>query len=314
MHLTFLEVEPTDTAKVTAHFPNAQIFHETLTETEIIEQCQKTEILCISLYSPLTAHVISSLPNLKLIITRTVGYNQIDLEATKTHSILVANVPDYGCHVIAEHAFALLLSLIRHILPANQSTHSGKFSFHGFRGTALRGKTLGLIGTGHIGLEVARIASLGFGMRVLAYDIYPNTAAAKKYSFQYVDLDTLLPQSDFLSLHCPLLPSTHHLLNAKTLPQIKKGAFLINTARGEIIDTPALVTNLQSRHLAGAALDVLENEKDPQANQELLALENVLVTPHIAFYADESVANMYTVAITDIQQFIEKGTVSHSVK
>ncbi len=311
--IVFLEVENEDRDEVLSVFPDAVIESEVLSEDEIIRKHNDAEILCTFIYSPVTKKVIHALPNLKLIATRSVGYNHIDLKAAREKGIVIANVPDYGSHVIAEHVFALLLSSIRRVVEGEERTSRMKFEFQGLRGIALKGKTLGIIGAGRIGLNVARIASLGFLMKVLAYDVYQDPDHALEYHFQYATLDEIYEKCDIISLHCPLLPSTKHLINGEAIRKMKDGVVIINTARGGIIDTKALIKGLKSRKILKAALDVVEHEQNIEENKELVEMENVIITPHIAFFADDSMHRMYSEAMSDIKLFMETGAVKHAV-
>jgi len=179
---------------------------------------------------------------------------------------------------------------------------------------ALKGKTLGLIGTGKIGKNVARIASLGFLMDVIAYDIDQDTDAARENHFTYVDkIDEVFVKSDIISLHVPFLPSTKHLINKETITKMRDGVILINTARGGIIETKSLISAMKSGKIAHAALDVLEHEKNIAENSELVHLPNVVVTPHIAFYADDSMRKMYSESILSIERFVKHEELIHRV-
>ncbi len=314
LNITFLEVEKEDEEKITQVFPEAKIFSEVMKEDEIIEKCQDTEVLCVFIYSKLTKKVIEALPNLKLIVTRSVGYDHIDLEMANEKNIPVCNVPDYGAHVIAEHVFALLLSGLRKVEEGKERVEKEKiFDFHGLRGKALKGKTLGLIGAGKIGKNVARIASLGFLMDVIVSDPFPDENAARENHFEYVDQDEIWKRADIVSLHCPLLDETKHLINSETIDQMKGGVTIVNTSRGGVIETEDLLEGIKSGKIAHAALDVLEHEKNIQKHEELLALPNVIITPHVAFYADDSMKKMYSEAIDSIKRFIDKKKLIHQV-
>jgi len=309
----FFEVEEKDEAMLKKAFPKAKIIHEALTPKNA-EQYKSAHVICTFIYSDLSAKTIESFKDLKLIVTRSVGYNHIDLEVAQKMNAIVCNVPDYGSHVIAEHAFALLLSAARNVIEGEERTEKNQFDWKGLRGIALRGKTLAVVGTGKIGMHVCRIASLGFQMNVLAYDVYPNQDKAKDYHFNYVDsLEELWKKADFISLHTPLFPSTEHMINDKTIRQMKEGVMLINTARGELIDTPALIKGIKSGKIAHAALDVIEHEKNIQKHEAILHLENVIVTPHIAFYADDSIGKMYEESIKSIQELMAGKDIVHQV-
>jgi len=314
MQITFLEVEKEDEKKIKKVFPEAQIFDGVFSEDEIIEKCQDAEILCVFIYSQISKKVIESLPNLKLIVTRSVGYDHIDLKTAEEKKIPVCNVPDYGSHVIAEHVFALLLSGIRRISEGEDRVEKEhKFEFQGLRGLALKGKTLGIIGTGKIGKNVARMASLGFLMDVIAYDPFPDEDSARENHYKYVDLDEIWKKSDIISLHCPLLPETHHLINDEVIGKMKKDVVIINTSRGGVIKTSDLLEGLQSGKIAHAALDVLEHEKNIEENKKLLEMPNVIITPHVAFYADDSMNRMYKEAFDSVERFLKKEKLVHQV-
>ena len=310
----FLEVEHEDESKVRAHFPNAVIINEQLDAEQLALRCADATIICCFLYSKFDAATLDKLPNLKLLVTRTAGYDHIDISACGERGVVVCRVPDYGAHVIAEHAFAILLAAVRHVVAGEEQTQNLHFDWHGLRGMALRGKTLGLIGTGKIGAQVARIASLGFLMRVIAYDPFPNHDLALENHFTFVDSkEKLLAQSDVVSLHCPLLDSTKHIIDAAALAQMKTGAVLINTARGGLIETMALVAALRNHKLQVAALDVLECEQDEVCNREIMTMPNALITPHIAFYADDSVTRMYAESCATITRWLHGDKLIHSV-
>lgn len=311
--ITFLEVDPEDRAAVLAAFPHASVHQGELKPTEIIAACQDAEVISCFIHSPFTADTIAALPKLRMISTRSVGYDHIDLAACQKRGITVCNVPDYGSHVIAEHVFALLLSTLRHIPEADKKVESGVFDYHGLRGMALRGKTLGIIGTGKIGRVVAEIAH-GFGMRILATDQCRTLEIVEKYGVRYVAIDQLLAQSDIITLHLPETKDTKHIVNAATLASMKDGAILVNTARGGLIDSSALLAALKSGKLSYALLDVLEHETNFEGNQELVSHPRVVATPHIAFYADDSMKNMYADSLQSIHQFIDGKEPDHIIR
>jgi D-lactate dehydrogenase len=261
-------------------------------------------------------------PSLKLIATRSTGYDHIDLAAAKARGISVANVPFYGENTVAEFAFALILSLSRRIPEAREHTTRGSFSPTGLRGFDLAGKTLGVVGVGHIGAHMIRMAQ-GFDMKVVGFDPYPNAELAHTLNFTYASLTDLLAASDVITLHVPYNEHTHHLINKGNISAVKKGAYLINTARGAVVETEALVEALRSGTLAGAGLDVLEEEGDmademklltsphPKEEELKIALENhylithprVIVTPHCAFNTAEAVRRILDTTISNIDAF-----------
>ena len=221
---------------------------------------QNFDVLGTFVDSVADAAVIGGLPNLKHIATLSTGYDHIDLSACAVRGISVSYVPTYGENTVAEYAFGLILALSRKICEAtNRVKMEGSFRLDGLRGFDLMGKTLGVLGTGHIGQHVVQMGK-GFGMNVIAFDAFPNPALATQFGFEYKPLPEILAQSDIVTIHVPYLPSTHHLINAENIGLMKPGAYLVNTARGAVVDTSALVMALKNGKLGGAGLDVLEEE------------------------------------------------------
>ena len=310
-NITFLEVDKEDQKLVNDRFPEAKIVEGELNGDDLIEECKDAEVISPFIYSKLTKEVIEKLPNLKLIATRSVGYNHIDLETCKGKGITVCNVPDYGSHVIAEHVFAIFLSAVRHVAEADDRVEAGEFDYHGLRGMALKGKIIGIVGTGKIGSKVAQIAN-GFGMKILAFDHHKNEELSA-IGVSYVTMDDIFERSDVITLHVPATEETTHMVNAKSLSAMKDGVVIINTARGEIIDTKALVDALKSGKVGHALLDVLEHEKNFEENKELIGMPNVVTTPHIAFYADDSMRNMYLDCFESMDEFSKGEVPEHAV-
>ena len=272
------------------------------TTDEIVAAAADADVLCMrDQFGRVTPKVLERLPNLKLIVTRSAGYDHIDLAAAERRGIAVCNVPDYGAHMIAEQAFGLLLAVARNIVRGhNRYAQDHLFSDQGLQGIELHGKTLGVIGTGRIGLHSARIAK-GFGMRVIAYDLFENPSAAEELGFQYMPLDELLAESHAVTLHVSLNKATHHLIDAGRLAQMKTGAILINTSRGAVVDTQALISALRSGHVGGAGLDVLEDEREQYHDFGDL---NVVVTPHLGWYTDGAVDRILSIALAGIEGFL----------
>jgi len=282
------------------------------------------QAIAIFIYSCITKEVLDKLPNLKFIATMSTGYDHIDVEECKKRGIKVANVPFYGENTVAEHAFALILALSRRIFESVERTERGDFSLEGLRGFDLNNRTLGVIGTGHIGQHVIRMAK-GFEMNVIACDPFPNEKAAKELGFDYAkDLNDLLANSDIITLHAPYCKETHHLINKENIGKIKRGAYIINTARGGLIETEALVQAVEEGIVAGAGLDVLEEEIMIKEEKELLskkfnkeemktALENhllihhprVIVTPHNAFNSEEALKRILDTTVDNVKAFSE---------
>jgi D-lactate dehydrogenase len=282
---------------------------------------QDASLLSIFIHSPVTADLLAQLPALRFVATRSTGYDHVDLAACRARSIPVSNVPTYGENTVAEHTFGLILALSRKIHQAYVRTVRGDFSLAGLRGFDLKGRTLGIVGTGNIGLHAIRIGR-GFGMDVLAYDVREQHLLAEVLGFRYVPLDDLLTQADIVSLHVPYFPATHHLINRERLARMKRGSLLVNTARGGLVDTEALLWALDEGILAGAGLDVIEGEEligeerqllrqgaAPEQLQAalrghlLLQRETVIFTPHIAFNSEEALHRILDTTVDNVRGF-----------
>jgi len=252
------------------------------TEAEYLERCGDADGLLVQ-YGAVTRRVLEGLPRLRVIVRYGVGVDGIDLAAATDQGVPVVNVPDYGTDEVANHAVALLLALARRIARLDRQTRSGGWDvFRVGPVTRLAGQTVGILGCGRIGSAVARKLG-GFDVRLLGCDPYIGTFPP---GVQPVAFERLLAESDYLTIHCPLTPDTRHLFDAETLARLRPTAVLINTARGGLVDTAALVEALQLGHLAGAGLDVLEAEPIDPASP-LLRMEQVIVTPHAAWYSEE---------------------------
>lgn len=311
--IVFLDVEDADRPLVRKHCPTATFADAKLDDAALIETCRDAAVISTFITTRFPRSVIGKLPNLKLLCTRSVGYDHIDLEACRERGITVCNVPDYGSHVIAEHVFALLLSTLRHIREGEDRVESGTFDYHGLRGMALKGKTIGILGTGKIGRAAARIAH-GFGMRILATDQCRTLELERDLGVRYVPFEELLRESDILTLHVPATKETEHILNTKTFERMKDGVVLVNTARGSLIDSRALLAALDSGKVAYALLDVLEHEQNFGENKALIKHRNVVATPHIAFYADDSMQSMFNDTFQSIRQWMEGKEPEHRVR
>ena len=311
--IVFLEVDTEDQKIVKERFPDAQVFGGVLQGKKLIDACKDAQAISCFIHTSFTKEILSKLPKLRLLCTRSVGSDHIEAAVCKKQGITVCNVPDYGSHVIAEHVFALLLSTIRHVREGDAKVESGTFDYHGLRGMALRGKTLGIIGTGKIGRRVAEIAH-GFGMKIIAVDQCRTLEIIDRFGVQYMSLDELLVQSDIITLHVPDTKETEHMIDAPAFAKMKSGAILVNTARGSLIDSRALLSALKSGKLAYALLDVLEHEQNFAENKELIAHPKVVTTPHIAFYADDSMHSMFTDSFLSIDQWLSGKEPEHTVK
>ena len=247
---------------------------------------------------------------IKVLAMRCAGYNNVDFKAAYESGLTVVRVPAYSPYAVAEHAAALLLTLNRKIHKAAARTRDFNFSLVGLTGFDLHGKTAGIVGTGKIGRIFADICK-GFGMRVIAYDAFPNPASG----LEYVSLETLLAESDVISLHCPLLPATQHMLNAETLKKMKRGATIINTSRGGLVDSEALLAALRDGTVGGAGLDVYEEESEwfyedrsdvTRQNKTLsllVSMPNVIVTSHQAFLTHEALANIAQTTLANLDAY-----------
>lgn len=283
---------------------------------------QDAEIISIFIYSNITKDLIDKLPSLKFITTRSMGYDHIDIDYCKQKGISVAYVPTYGSHTVAEHTFALILAISRKIVPSVERARRGEFGNEDLEGFDLFGKTIGLIGTGHIGKNVAEIA-LCFGMKVLAFSRHEDPELVSK-GVKFVPLDELLGKSDIVSLHLPHTKETEHIINMDSIQKFKKGAVLINTARGALIETQAIAQGLETGILSGVGLDVLEEEADLREERELLSADylkkvdlktqlinhvlltqsDVIITPHNAFNSKEALEEILNTTIVNINSFI----------
>lgn len=338
MNVYFTETEPQSEEFFEAHLPDAQIgFADQLAEVPDDADC-----LSIFIGSRISDDFLTAHSKLRFITTRSTGIDHIDVPSCKKHGVTVSFVQSYGENTVAEHTFALLLALSRKVRAALTMKRGGTFSFEAFRGFDLKDKTIGIVGAGRIGLHVVRIAK-AFGMNVIAHDINRAALIAEVLGFEYVSFDDLLGQSDIISLHAPLTADTFHLLNRETLQKCRRGVIIVNTGRGALIDTGALIEALDSGTVGGAGLDVLEDERlfrsdasklvadqiiadlqrvsspeethmrNPQrlaeiqrvkANESLLSRPNVVFTPHIAFNSAEAVRRIDEVTVQNILAFM----------
>ncbi len=289
-----------------------------LTKSELIEMLTKKpyDAVMSLLTDPVDAEVLAAAPSAKIFANYAVGFNNIDLKAATERKIVVSNTPDALTHTVAEHAFALLLSLASRIVEGDAFLRAGKYTGWDpllLLGTDVRGKTMGILGAGRIGQDVAQRAALGFEMKVIYYDVKRNDDIEKKFNAEFRDtVEAVLKEADFVSIHVPLLPTTHHLMNAERLRMMKKTAYLINTSRGPVIDEVALVEALKQGVIAGAGLDVFENE--PKIAPGLAELSNVVITPHIASATVGARDKMAEMAATNIIEVLEGRVAPNAVK
>lgn len=294
---------------------------DTLT-SENAPQFANTEGIVVFIYSKVDKTALDAMPALKFIATMSTGFDHIDIEECKRRNIAVSTVPTYGENTVAEHAFALIFAISRRLVESVERVKNGNFSPVGLTGFDLFGRTIGVLGVGNIGTHVIRIAK-GVGMDVVAYKRTPDPKLAGDLGFQFVDMDELYRVSDIITIHVPYTPETHHLLNADAFAKMKDGVVIINTARGSIIDTGALVSALQSGKVGAAGLDVLEGEAMIREEHELLhkdmpmedlktVLEDhmllsnpkVLITPHNAFNSTEALQRILNTTADNILGFL----------
>lgn len=295
-------------------------FHEFRLSAETAFAAKGAQAVCLFVNDQADRACLETLAGLgvKLIALRSAGYNNIDLTAARALGLPVVRVPAYSPHAVAEHAVALLLTLNRKIHRAFNRVRELNFSLGGLVGFDLHGKSVGIVGTGKIGRLAAQIFR-GFGCDVIAHDPFPSGDWAATHGVRYVELETLLAKSHVVSLHAPLLPETLHLLNERTLAQMRAGVFIVNTSRGKLIDTGALIASLKNGHIGGVALDVYEEEEgiffEDLSGQVLhddelallLTFPNVLITAHQAFLTREALGEIARVTTANILQLETDG-------
>lgn len=276
---------------------------------------QGHEAVCAFVNDILSKETLETLfqQKVRFIALRAAGYNNVDFQ-TAFQKIHIARVPTYSPHAVAEHAVALMLTLNRKIHRAYLRTHDNNFSLNGLLGFDMRGKTVGVIGTGQIGKALIEILK-GFGMRVLAYDSFPDKAYQEKTGFDYTDLNTLYRESDIVSLHCPLNKETYHLIGREALAKMKHGVMLINTGRGALIDSKNLIEGLKTGQVGFAGLDVYEEESDyffedrsstvitDDLLARLLSFNNVVITSHQGFFTQEAMQNIARTTLNNAKEF-----------
>jgi D-lactate dehydrogenase len=320
--IVFFDIEPWEEDYIKSNLSEYApvITKEKLDDTTVLKY-QDANIISIFIYSELKKELLEKLPNLKFIATRSTGYDHIDLDYCKEKGITVSNVPTYGAHTVAEHTFALILAISRKLIPSVEQAKKGDFSSEGLEGFDLFGKTLGVIGTGNIGVNVCKLG-LSFGMNVLAYSRSQNEELVAK-GIKYLSLDELVAQSDIVTLHLPHTKETEHIINMQNIQKFKKGTVLINTARGLLVETQAIVEGLEKGYLSAVGLDVLEEEvhlreekefltseylskidlKTGLLNHVLLTRDDVVITPHNAFNSKEAVEEILEQSVANIKSF-----------
>lgn len=292
------------------------VFHDFALSRETVSLAKGAQAICVFVNDTLSEDVLEDLHNLDIhaILLRCAGFNHVDLKAADRLRIFVANVPSYSPEAVAEFALALIQTLNRKTHRAYNRVREGNFSLDGLLGKTLHGKTVGIVGVGKIGIALARILR-GFGCKLIAHDPYPTDAFLE--FGKYASLDELLPQCDFISLHCPLTESTRHIINDQSLAKIKKGAMLVNTSRGGLIHTKSAIAALKNQQLGGLALDVYEAEGqlfyqdhsgDIIQDDELMRLmtfPNVIVCGHQAFFTEEALTEIAECTLKNFSDFIQ---------
>lgn len=323
MKIAIFEVEKWQQEIFTKEFgaDNEVVCFEEPITPELLSGHTEIEQLIIFVNSKVTKEILDLLPKLQCIATMSTGYDHIDLAECTARKISVATVPSYGEVTVAEHTFALILSVSRRIVEGYERVKNGYFSPQGLTGFDLFGKTLGVVGVGGIGKNVIKIGK-GFGMNVIGYKRSPDPALEQELGIKIMDFDTLLSTSDIITFHVPYTPETHHMMSEEKFHIVKKGAVIINTARGAIIDTRALLQALDEKIIAGAGLDVVEGEPmlheevemlSKEFNQEdllyvleekmLLNFPNVIITPHNAFNTKEALERIIHTTIDNVKGF-----------
>ncbi|MEI7765395.1 MAG: NAD(P)-dependent oxidoreductase [bacterium] len=326
MKITFFEVPKKEEEIFTNLLAGYEVsFIEEKLKEDTVHFAKDADVVSVFVNSVINKEIIDAMPNLKLIATRSAGFDHIDREYCASKNIVVSNVPAYGTKTVAEFAFALLLSLSRKIFDAGrQMKEEGDFSIFKLQGFDLNEKTIGVIGTGKIGKNSIKIAK-GFNMNVLAYDPYPDALFAKEVGFEYKNLEDIVAVADVITLHAPFSKDNYHLINKEIISKMKKGVYLINTARGELIDTDALIWGLNEGIIGGAGLDVMEGERELKEEIEILSNENmrekvkdyktlfedrvliempnVIITPHVAFYSKEAEGEIIKITAENIESF-----------
>jgi len=318
--IAFFEIKPWEKAYLKKKLKQHNLkFFEGPISMENISTVKDCDIISVFIYSKIDAVILKKLKKLRLIATRSTGFDHINLKECKKMKITVCNVPYYGENTVAEHTFALILSLSRNIHKSYVRALKDDFSVEGLTGFDLKGKIIGIIGGGHIGLHVARMAR-AFGMHVRVYDVNKQNFLAEVINFKYMPFEELLKTSDIITVHVPYNKHTHHLINKSNIKKIKKGAILINTARGAIVETDALLYALEHKILGGAGLDVVEGEELIKEEHQLLhdkrnvkkwksivrdkkifRMDNVVFTPHNAFNSKEALIRILDTTIKNVE-------------
>ena len=334
MHIACYELPDWEKEYLKKKFENTleMSFHTETLSLDNISDAKDDEAIVIFINSKITKEILDKMPNLKFIATMSTGFDHIDIEECKNRHIVVSTVPTYGENTVAEHAFALIFAISRRIIESHDRVKDGNFSPIGLTGFDLYGKTLGVLGVGNIGTHAIRIAK-GIGMDVVAYKRTPDPKLAADLGFRFVSMEELYAQSDIITIHTPYTKENYHLINKENISKMKRGIYIINTARGALIDTEALIWGINEGIIAGAGLDVLEGERDLKIEKEIVSaggteqidykiivedqilidMPQVIVTHHIAFYSKEAETEIIKTTVENIKGFVS-GNVQNLVK
>ncbi len=323
--LTFFNVDEKEQAVLLNAFDGEKTFELSFRQESLNMHtatiAKDAEGIGIFIQSQITQEVLDLLPQLRIVATMSTGFDHIDQEACKARNITVCNVPAYGDNTVAEYAFGLIIALARKLKPTFERVERGFFSRTGLMGMDIKGKTLGLVGTGRIGSHMARLG-WAFGMKVIACDVKPNATLAEKFEVTFLSLEEVLQQADVISLHVPYLPSTHHLINAERLRLIRPTAILVNTARGKVVDTKAVSVALREGRLGGVALDTFEGEevwieeeflkrddlaaitlREAMESFSIMRSERAILTPHNAFNTREALERILITSAQNVKAY-----------
>jgi D-lactate dehydrogenase len=326
MNINFFSSQPYDITffeKVNHGYMHELIFHEYPLNEDTVDLVKDTQCICVFVNDKLTEAVLQKLytKGVRLVALRCAGFNNIDVLAADMLGITVVRVPAYSPESIAEHAIGLMLSLSRHIHRAYNRVRESNFSLNGLLGFELHHATVGIVGTGQIGTALAKILT-GFGSNIIACDPYPNNECIE-LGVKYVDFNTLCQQADVISLHCPLTPETQYLINNDSLKEMKQGVMIINTSRGAVIDTEAVIDYLKNKHVGFLGLDVYEQEENlffqdlsdeiisDDLFERLLTFPNVLITGHQAFFTEQALTNIADTTLKNITRFEKNAPCLH---
>ncbi len=322
MNCAFYSVPPDMKNYLRSKLRGHKVFISTKPFTCCDEIDPNVEILGVFVDCKVDKKILNKLKKLKLIVTMSTGYDHVDCKTAKGKKVAVCNVPTYGENTVAQHALALMLAISRKLFESIKRVKEGNYDYHGLRGFDLKNKTIGIIGTGHIGIHLIDMLQ-GFDANIIAFDAFPNKELEKTHNFKYVSKNKLLTESDIISLHVPLFDSTLHMINRSAIKKMKPGVVLVNTARGALIEPEALVWGLETGQVSAAGLDVLEEENNITHHEQLLSGKvspqdehdtlmdniiidhpNTIVTPHNAFNSIEALQRIIDTTIENVKSYL----------